>query len=228
MAACGVLQASRKLLCSPNARFQMALASCCRAQSTFSAGKISLDCSKITGFVGPVRHPTYLEGLVETSNDRHAIDSRSLGAGGSVICFALTLVLLLSLAFTSSVASVPRPRCADETDVEGSLDRLIEESAFMFVATLASTDGVNITYELNPPALKGNPPATGHLMIWCYGEVAADSDVILVWGDIAGDPEPNVVRAEGILRLYSGKWSRAWSQRGIDWIQMRINETPEN
>jgi hypothetical protein len=138
----------------------------------------------------------------------------------------LQLSLLLVFMFPSLVsASQPvRPPCASEIQIEDSLDTLFSENTLMFVATI--TKGFPaMEFQLNPTALKGNPPAKGVLSnFWCNEGIATTTgDVVLVWGDVAVDDFgfPGLIHAKGWLRLYSAHWSMVWSQRGIDWIQER-------
>ena len=140
------------------------------------------------------------------------------------------LLLLLVFTFPSLVsASTPAlPPCAsDEIQIEDSLDSLFSENTLMFVATI--TKGFPaMEFQLNPNALKGNPPATGVLWTpWCddllEDMVTTTGDVVLVWGDVADDDHgfTGLIEAKGWLRLYSANWSMVWSQRGIDWVQER-------
>jgi hypothetical protein len=141
-----------------------------------------------------------------------------------ILSLKLSLLLVFMFPSLASASNPARPPCASEIQIEDSLDTLFSENTLMFVATI--TKGFPaMEFQLNPTALKGNPPAKGVLSNFLCNEGIATTtgDVVLVWGDVAGDGlgVTGLVLAKGWLRLYSVHWSMVWSQRGIDWIQER-------
>jgi hypothetical protein len=144
-----------------------------------------------------------------------------------ILNFQLLLLLVFMLPSVVSASIPVGPPCASEIQIEDSLDSQLSENALMFVATI--TKGFPaMEFQLNPDALKGNPPATGVLLrVRCEDNLAdmatTTGDVVLVWGEVADDDLgtgiTGIIFAKGWLRLYSSNWSMVWSQRGIDWIR---------
>lgn len=96
------------------------------------------------------------------------------------------------LIFAPAIAFADQP-CIDRLADESDLDEAFDKASFVFVATVIGENeqGLAVTYQLHPPALKGSVPSSGEITQanQCRGIPFLDgSAIILLFMDSLGAP----------------------------------------